>query len=179
MLKKRRNEVLIASIGLIGVLVTAVFSNWDKVFPPHNQLVATYAGYRATGNFETELRYFFEVSGTRQALEDMEQQLLEQQRVALLVQHPDEAEQINAIVEAVQDEAIRIDQVIPVILPVYQKHFKVEELQELNRFYSTEPMQNMLAKMPLITAELAPHQMKMIEDYMARIEERIRQIVFE
>lgn len=175
--KERRNEVLIAFIGLLGVLTTAVLSNLDKIFPPENKLVSTYEGYRATGNFETELRYFFEVSGARKTVENMQEQILAHQRSQLLVQYPDESEEINAVFEAAREEAIRLDEIIPVILPVYRKHFTVEELQELNRFYSTEPMQNMLSKMPLVTTELAPHQARLIENYMTRVENRIRDIL--
>ena len=65
----KRGEIIIAIIGLVGVLVTGILSNWDKVFPKQNLVQATYSGYRPTGNFETELRYYFDVSGTRQALD--------------------------------------------------------------------------------------------------------------
>ena len=40
------NEVLIAVIGLAGILVTALLSNWEKLFPKKNVIKATYSGYR-------------------------------------------------------------------------------------------------------------------------------------
>ena len=175
--KTRRYEVLIAILGLIGMLATGVLSNWDKIFPREDLLVAPYTGYQPTGRFETELRYYIEVSGLRQTLDDMQEQMLEQLRRNLLVEAPADADKINAVFEAIQEEAISIDDVIPVMLDIYQKHFTVEEIQELNKFYSTETMQNMIDKLPLVNADLAPHQVRMIDEYMRRIQARIDTII--
>ena len=71
---KKGNEVLIAIIGLIGNLVTAGLSNWDKIFPENNVIEAQHSGYRPTDNYETELRHYFNVSGTRLVLDNMQKQ---------------------------------------------------------------------------------------------------------
>jgi len=67
--KSRSNEIIIAILGLVGVLATAVISNWDKMFPNRGTVAARYEGYRPTGNFETELRYNLEVTGARKSFE--------------------------------------------------------------------------------------------------------------
>lgn len=95
--RSRRNEIVIAIIGLVGALVTGFLSNWDKVFPKQNTFQATYSGYRPTGDFETELRYYFEVSGTRAALESTQRQLVQNAKISLLSEYPKDAEQINKI----------------------------------------------------------------------------------
>ena len=71
----RKTEIVIAVIGLIGVIATGVLSNWEKIFAKGEVLTATYEGYSPTGNFETEFRYFFEVSGNRAMSEQLQEQI--------------------------------------------------------------------------------------------------------
>jgi len=166
-------EIVIAIIGLIGVLVTALLSNWDKLFPKKNIVKAEYSGYRPTGRFETELRYYFEVSGTRATMESMQQQLIQNEKINLLSTNPEDAETINKTFDAVTKEAIRFEDVIRELLPVYQKHFTLSEIQELNKFYSTAVMQGMVTKMPLVTQDAAPIEAKLLSDYSRRLGERL------
>lgn len=172
--RSRRGEIVIAVIGLAGVLVTGFLSNWDKVFPKENVVQATYAGYRPTGNFETELRYYFEVSGSRAMMESMQQQLIQNVKVDLLSKNPEDAEEINKILGAVVKEAVKFEDGIMELLPVYQKHFALNEIQELNKFYSTDVMQGMVKKMPLLTQDAAPIQVKLLNDYFQRLDERVK-----
>ena len=175
--KSKKNEVTIAIIGLIGILVTGVFSSWDKIFPDEEVMQVRFSGYRATGNFETELRYYFEVSGVRALMENMQQQLVNNFKMTLISQYPEEAEEIDAIMNASIEEAVTLDEAIKKLLPVYRNHFTIEEIQELNRFYSTEIMQNMLKKMPLLTQEAAPLQVELIEEFQKRFEARVEEII--
>ena len=175
MSRSKKSEVTIAVIGLVGVLVTAVLSNWGVIF--HNEIRAGYAGYRATGDFETELRYYMDVSGTRKAIESTQQQLAVNYRMSLISEYPESAEAVDAVVDAVLEEAISVDEVIVALLPAYRNHFTIEELQELNRFYSTEVMQNMVRKLPLLAQEAAPVQAKLMQEYQNRLLARIEEII--
>lgn len=175
--KSKKNEVMIAIIGLIGIVVTGVFSNWDRMFPDEDVMQVRFSGYRATGNFETELRYYFEVSGARATIENMQQQLVNSFKMTLTSQYPEEAEKIDVIMNTALKESIKLDDVIKVLLPVYRKHFTIEEIQELNRFSSTEIMQNMLKKMPLVTQEAAPLQVELFQDFQKRFQARIEEII--
>src|SRR5262245_50847246 len=130
--QRYKREIVIAIIGLLGMVVTGFLSNWDKVFSKQNIVQATYSGYRPTGNFETELRYYLEVSGTRAAVESMQQQFIQSAKIDLLSKHPQDAEKINKFFDAVTKEAVRLDDVIRELLPVYQKHYSLNEIQELN-----------------------------------------------
>lgn len=164
-------EIVVAIIGVVGVIVTAVLSNWDKLFRKDEIIQAKVTGdYRPTGNFETELRYYFEVSGTRAATESMQQQILQNQKIVLLSANPEDAETINSRFDTITKEAIRFEDVIKALLPVYQKYFTLNEIQELNKFYSTEVMQRMVAKMPLVAQDSAPTQVKLLNDYYQRLE---------
>ena len=174
MLELNDKEVVIAVIGLIGVLVTAILSNWDKLFPKKDEVKAKFSGYEPTGVFETELRIYFEVSGTRAITRNMILQILQNQKIAAIQQNPEDANEINAVFKVIEDERITLDDVIQRLMPVYEKYFSTEELQELNKFYSTEIMQNMLKKMKALTIEAAPLQVEMLEEFQSNIEEAIR-----
>lgn|SRR5262249_29738214 len=130
----RRVPVILAIIMLVGVLATAIFPNWDKLFPKKNLIQATYSGYRPTGNFETEFRYYFDVSGSRQDIESGQRQLLSNLKTDLLSTNPNDAEAITKIFDAAEKEAPKIDDVLRDLLPVYQKHLTLPEIQELNKF---------------------------------------------
>ena len=169
----RSNEILIAIIGLIGVLVTAGLSNWDKIFPESNVIEAEYSGYRPTDNYETELRYFFNVSGTRLIITNMQSQLARTLKMQLSMQHPEESKMISTMLDIALEEAVTLDEVIKQLLPIYKNHFTLAEIQELNKFYSTEAMQNMTKKLPLLAQETAPIQVEMLTKSQQRFLERI------
>jgi hypothetical protein len=168
----RRNELFIAIIGLVGVLITGVFSNWDKLFPDP-EIIHARSGYLPTGDFEKELRIYFELSGTRASLDSMQQQLFKNLESEEIRKHPEDATEIIKGISIAAKEVIRFEDVVKALLPVYQKHLSLEEIQELNRFYSTKTMQNMVNKLPLITQEAAPIQIQMMQEYMERLQKRI------
>jgi hypothetical protein len=167
---RKSHEVLIAVLGLIGVLATGVLSNTDKLFAKNPIVKAEYIGYKPTGNFETEFRYFYEVSGERSMYDSYVKTSLEIQRTELLAAHPERAAAINQYFEAVSRETPRLfDDVVAAMLPVYQKHYTLEEIQELNKFYSTDLMRQMVREGPLIAQESAPIIHKIVTDLEARI----------
>ncbi|WP_156957684.1 hypothetical protein [Synechococcus sp. KORDI-52] len=86
--KTKGNEVLIAIIGLTGVLTPAGLSSWDKIYPKSNVIKAEYLGYRPTGNFETELRHYFNVSGARQAHDNTQKHLVQNFKMRPISQYP-------------------------------------------------------------------------------------------
>lgn len=174
--KSKKNEITIAIIGLIGILITGVLSNWDKIRPDPEVIQVISPGYRATGNFETELRVYFEVSGVRATMENMQQQLANSLKMKLIAQNPENVEKIDAKINILLEEAITLDEAIKKLLPVYRKYFTIQELEELNRFYSTEIMQNMINKMPLLTQEMAPLQVELFQDFERRLKTRLEEI---
>ena len=173
----KSREVTIAVIGLVGVLTTALLSNWDKIFATDGVVKAAYSGYRPTGEFETELRYFIEVVGFRKLVESTQRELSRRSRLELLLAHPEEARSINAYFDLVDQEGLKFEDVFQEVLPVYQRHFTVGGIQELNKFYSTEIMQDMVRKTPLLAQELMPIQSKMINAYSQRIQERFSAVL--
>ena len=170
----KHKEVLIAIIGLIGILVTAGLSNWDKIFPESNVIEAKYSGYRPTDNYETELRHYFNVSGTRLALDNMQKQLAQNFKMQLSAEYPEDSEEIKKIMDIALEEALTFDEILTKLIPVYKNHFTLLELQELNKFYSTETMQNMIKKLPLLTQEAAPLQVELFTKFQKRYIERLK-----
>jgi hypothetical protein len=167
-------ELAVAVVGVAGGIVVALLGNWDKLFPKENLIKATFAGYRPTGDLPTELRYFIDVSGTRRLLEASQRQMLLNSRMVALAERPEAAEEINNLYDAIEREAIQLDDVVRAMIPVYQKHFTLAELQELNKFYSTDAMQTMLRKLPELAQDAAPIQVRMQNDYFDRVQARLQ-----
>jgi hypothetical protein len=153
---RRTREIIVAIIGLSGVLVVGILSNLDKILPGRGKVEATYSGYQPTGDFETELRYFFDVSGTRKSTQLMSDNLFKNVRAQLIAQDPKNAERIDKIMDMAKKDAIKFDDIFDVILPVHKKYFTTSGIQELNKFYSTRPMRDMIEKMPEVQEEFGP-----------------------
>jgi len=72
----KKSEVIIAVIGLIGIIITGVLSNWNKLNGA-KIITEEYVGYNMSDNFETEMRYYYEISGARKTAETLQNQLLD------------------------------------------------------------------------------------------------------
>lgn len=174
-MSNRSNQVLIAALGLVGVLATGVFSNWDKLFAKNPTVQAAYTGYKPTGDFETELRYFLDVSGSRATMDAFQKSLIENQKQQLLIAYPNDAATITKIFDIASQEMIKFDDIIAELLPVYQKYYTVDELQQLNKFYSTDAMRQMVKQGPLIVNDTIPITNKLVAELQGRIQRRIKE----
>ena len=142
----KKNEIAIALIGLLGILATALFSNWDKILPKEGVVTAPYSGYRPTGKFETELRYLVEVTGMRAQVERLKEQLSQSFKMSAIAHDPEHAAEIEKSASIASELDVSMEDVIKLFLPIYQKYFSLQEIQELNKFYSTEAMQAMVSR---------------------------------
>ena len=115
----RGSEITIAIIGALGVLAAALLSNWNQIFHPERHVQAE-ATYSPTDNFETELRHYFDLSGARVGLETMQKQLLTNLKTDAISKAPEEADDIATTMATFEREAIKLDDVIRELLPVYQ-----------------------------------------------------------
>lgn len=167
-------QLAVAIVGIVGGISTAVIGNWDKLFRRGTVLTTTFSR-PPTNNFETELRYYFDVSGARQGLESTQRQMLLQLRSNALSENPGNAEEINDLFRAIEEEAIQLDDVIKALMPVYRKHFTLPELQELNKFYSTDTMQSMASKLPTLAQDAASIQVELQEKYFERLKRRLEE----
>ena len=61
------------------------------------------------------------------------------------------------------------DETVAAEVPIYAKYYTVAEIQELNRFYSTEIMQQYLKKEPLVQQETTRAIVKLVTDRAAEI----------
>lgn len=170
-----------ALITAIGVVFGAAITNVDglgRLVKGVQAVTAEYSGYAPTGVFETEFRYYYEVSGARADVEDFEDRVVEATRQELIQGDPQLEEEINALFEIMTEEAPQFDEVMELILPIYEAHYTVQEIQKLNRFYSTTPLQDMVRKDRLINAELAPVFVQLQQDYIERITPAIVDLLF-
>lgn len=162
----KKNEIIIASLGLAGVLATAVFSNYDKLFVPKADVKTEINTYVPTGDFETEFRYYFEVTGIRKMMVDMQNSMADNWTREYISEHPNEAVNEEKIKEDFKKEVKELSDVnnmIDELVPIYQKYFTVEEIQELNKIASSKAMQDMRKKSPVLMKETADLMTKMIK----------------
>jgi uncharacterized protein len=174
-----QKEVLIAAIGAIGVIITGVVSNWDKLFPPNNVVTATYSGYRPTGDPEVELRYFMEITGMRGMTKHMQDEVVKYFKTQSVAEHgnPELAEKVFQIVDEELENTF--DQAMNTYIPIALKYLTPEQVQELNKFYSTPIMRELVRATPLINKEYMPLVMAEMQKAQVKVQERLEKLVQE
>ena len=171
-----------ALIGAIGLVLGTVVSNVDDIYQllsGTKTITAEYSGYQPTGVFETELRYYYEVTGLRVAVVDLQERLIDSQVTLLTAEFPEDREEIERIANAVREESPQVSELIDVVVPIFEKYFTVEEIQELNRFYSTEIMQGTVSKQRLVNAEAAPILAELQQDLITRVTDNFNRSTLE
>ena len=174
----KRSEILIAVVGLTGVLITGTLSNWDKLFPPPNVVKSTFSGYQPTGDPQIELRYFTEVTGMRDNIKQMQTGMLEhfrKQAEKELSYNPEMVAKVFKIIET--EAASQYDEVVNSYVPIASKYFSVAEIQELNKFYSTPVMRELLRKQPLMAKEFIPVAMESAQKSQERMMNKIKEVI--
>jgi Uncharacterized protein conserved in bacteria (DUF2059) len=174
---KKYETVIIAIIGLVGVLFTAVASNWDKLF--YHTVTATYTGYQPTGNIETEIRYLLEVNGTRAGLKEMQDGMIESAKAQLVAADPTHPEKTQKFLDFLRKNTPSYEDTLGILIPLWEKHFNLEEVQELNRFFSTPQMQQMVSAQPQVIREMNPILMKNMQDLENKLMKAIQDGEFE
>jgi hypothetical protein len=174
---KKYETVIIAIIGLVGVLFTAVASNWDKLF--YHTVTATYTGYQPTGNIETEIRYLLEVNGTRAGLKEMQDGMIESAKAQLVAADPTHPEKTQKLLDFLRKNTPSYEDTLGILIPLWEKHFNLEEVQELNRFFSTPQMQQMVSAQPQVIREMNPILMKNMQDLENKLMKAIQDGEFE
>jgi hypothetical protein len=115
-----------------------------------------------------------EVNGTRNTVLAMQQNLENSIKMNLIQQHPQNAKNINKYIEFMDKKMPTFEDILKIIIQIYKNYLTVDEIQELNKFYSTEVMQKMVAKTPLMMQEFAPKMVDMINSLQTEIMEYIR-----
>jgi hypothetical protein len=132
-------------------------------------VAATYQGYEPTGDPETELRYYFEITGERKQFDSDLRQLLDVMRTNMINQHPEDAKEINEGMNIAWEARPKFQDTVELVVPIYMKYYTLAELQELNKFYSTATMQQMVKKDPLIQQEMGPVVQKLMVDMQQKM----------
>ena len=140
-----RNEIIIALIGLIGVIFTAVVSNYEKIFDEKSENESSFP-YEKIDDLDMQLRYFIEVSGFRNSMEEMRKVSAEKYRM----KHGAS----DTVVNCVLDNQIQTEQLIELFISVHKNHITLQQVKDLNRLYSSESMKSYSKSSPLIVREL-------------------------
>lgn len=140
-----RNEIIIALIGLLGVIFTAVISNYDKL-SDGNPKTKNKFPYENVEDVDLQMRYFIEVSGLRDGLNEMNRIAAEKYRL----KYGATEEEINCIL----DNRIQNEQVIELFIGAHKNHISLRQIKELNRLHSSEIMKSYNKASPLIVRDL-------------------------
>jgi hypothetical protein len=173
-----RSDVLIAIIGLVGVVFTGMVSNWDKIFHA-DSVISERANYTPAGDFESELRVYMEKSGTRAQMEDLQGRLLDAMQQQMTTQDPADAAKIVRLIAEVKKVQPSFEDILKRLLPIYQKYYTIDEIRALNKFYSTPTMQSMIAKNPLIARDTQPILQQVMQEQQVKAQEIVQRFVAE
>jgi Uncharacterized protein conserved in bacteria len=106
-------------------------------------------------------------------MEDLMSRSMSQLIDVQLQQNPDLAPYKNVMIEFF-DKHLSWDSIKPAILKIYSEEFTASELQEINRFYSTEVGKKTLEKMPALMAQGAQIGMTRVQANMAELQSMIQ-----
>jgi hypothetical protein len=91
---------------------------------------------------------------------------------------PDFEERMNRITDDML-KTIPLDEMIDLMIPVYQKHLTKADVDAMVAFYSTPTGQKLIRDMPAIMQEAMQAYMPFIQKYMTKIQDRVRTEIVE
>ena len=139
-----RNEITIAVIGLLGVIFTAVASNWDKISSTTRS--ATNSAI-VSDDINVQLRYYVETSGIRSGMEALERDRAERYKR----EYKADPDTVNCMI----DMGLPVSQLVDIAINTLKKHFTLEEIKEMNRVNASPVMMRVAEKQPAIAVDLA------------------------
>lgn len=107
--------------------------------------VASFAFAQISQDKEREIRKLLQATGVAKAVTGMKGQMIEQYRTIL-----------PHVPKAFWDdfeEELDVDELITLMLPVYDKHLSLEDIKAVNAFYETPAGKRLTEKTPIMTAE--------------------------
>ena len=108
-------------------------------------IVATLAYSQVTREKEREIRKLLEVTGTTKTMPDMMDQMIAEFRKAL-------PEVPSQFWDDFRKE-INVDELVGLMVPVYDKHLSLEDIKAANAFFSTPAGKHFAEKMAIMSAE--------------------------
>ena len=143
MARPSKNEITIAAIGLVGVIVTAIASNWDKISSSSSNASNSPI---TTDDFDTQVRYFVESNGLRASMESLERARAERLRL----EYKADPDTVNCML----DMGLQTSQLIDIAVNAFKGHFTLEEIKELNRIHASPVMKRLAEKQPAIALDM-------------------------
>ncbi|WAF84549.1 hypothetical protein NRL37_21000 [Metapseudomonas otitidis] len=140
-----RNEIIIALIGLAGIIFTALISNYDKIFKNSEPSTNSFP-YENIDDLDLQLRYFIEISGFRSSMEELKKISAEKYKLKHNIS--------DMVINCIQDNQIQTEQMIELVIKSHKNHITLQQIKELNRLYSSDSMRSYTKSSPLIVRDL-------------------------
>jgi len=179
MTNAHKKEILIAIIGLIGIIAAAFISSWDKIFPDPYEITTSYSNYKATQDIEIELRIFFKKSGIEnniRELESIKMKLLNESLEQNLKRKYANKKEVALTNKVIIDGQISTDEIINSMITIYKDYFTLNEVQEINKLLSTKTMQMMKDNLIIANKHYFPLNFEINKNNSAKINEQIKNI---
>ena len=85
---------------------------------------------------------------------------------------PDSEERLNKLTDSIYKE-MPVDELVDVMIPVYQKHFTKGDMDALVAFYSSPTGEKMVKEMPAIMSESMQAASGILQGIMAKMTQRV------
>jgi uncharacterized protein len=115
---------------------------------------------------EAAIRHFFEAQGTRSAMQETLEGMTGNMRSMLTTSLPpgDYREKLIELFIVKFKSKVNVDDLMEMLVPVYDKYYTIEDLQEIEKFYRTPTGKKMIASMPKVIVETQSISLKWGED---------------
>jgi hypothetical protein len=80
-------------------------------------------------------------------------------------------EALKKLSEFIRTLSPSYDEIVNQFIPIWEKHFTLSQVQELNKFYSTSQMQALVNQQPAIMTEIQPILAKTMHDMQEKFME--------
>jgi hypothetical protein len=115
---------------------------------------------------EAAIRHFFEAQGTRTAMQETLEGMTGNMRGMLTSSLPpgEYREKLIELFIVKFKSKVNMDDLMEMLIPVYDKYYTIEDLQEIEKFYRTPTGKKVIASMPKVIVETQGISIKWGED---------------
>ena len=173
------SEVIIASVlsAIIGA-VASIKAAEISITPVANAVTAEYMDYEPTNDLKTEIRYLLEITGFKELATRSQNIVLENNKAAMHIWSLGDSKLYDKGLQIYDEEAEKFkEKATDLLVEIMDRKYGIEEVQELNKFYSTESMktftEDRLEVEKIFLIEIEPLLKNSIDRYRERfLEER-------
>lgn len=142
--KSSKSAIIIAVITAVSGVAVGIIGNLDKISDLFKEEIS--GGYAPTRDFETEYRYFHEVSGGRRNSEKLREFARNRWLSELSNDDKISDEELKKLTVAYDRITLSVEDQLKIIIPIMRRFYSIDELVKLNELYSTVEMRRFVER---------------------------------